>query len=282
MHTVCGACRWVIANPVCLAFSLVGMDVFDALARARARGQRVVLVTVLGVEGDAPSHPGAKLVVGDDGVLAGTLGCSEFDGAGVDLASEAMQAGAPVRRQLEFGTHGNKRTLELFAEVHTPEPAVIVLGANPVARAVADFARAIGRRVVLVAPGGDTGVCAGVEVKADDPPRYLLAAPPGPRDAVLISDHDAPYVEEVLRVALASDAFFVGMLGSRRHAPEVVRRLRERETPVAHIAHLRSPCGLDIGSRTPEEIALSIVAEIVATERGRTGGSMSMDWSAQR
>ncbi|MGH8895760.1 MAG: XdhC family protein [Egibacteraceae bacterium] len=257
------------------------MDVFDALARARGRGERVVLVTVLEVGGDAPSHPGAKLVVGDDGVVAGTLGCSEFDGAGVDLAGEALRAGAPVRRLFEFGTHGHERTLELFAEVHTPEPAVIVLGANPVARAVADFARAIGRRVVVVAPGGDTGVCAGVEVRADDPPRYLLAAPPGPHDAVLVSDHDAPYVEEALRVALASDAFFVGMLGSRRHAPEVVRRLRERQTPEAHIARLHSPCGLDIGSRTPEEIALAIVAEVVATERGRAGGSMRMHWSAQ-
>lgn len=258
------------------------MDVFDALARARARGQRVVLVTVLEVTDGAPSHPGAKLVVGDDGVLAGTLGCSEFDSAGVDLAGEAMQAEVPVRRRLQFGARGRERTLELFAEVHAPEPAVIVLGANPVARAVADFARAIGRRVVLVSPGGDTGVCAGVEVKADDPARYLLAAPPGPHDAVLISDHDAPYVEEVLRVALASDAFFVGMLGSRRHAPDVVRRLREREMPATHIARLHSPCGLDIGSRTPEEIALSIVAEIVATERGRAGGSMSMDWRARQ
>jgi len=255
------------------------MDVFDALARARARGERVVLVTVLDVAGDAPSHPGAKLVVGDDGVLAGTLGCSEFDGAGIDLAGEALQAETPLRRRLEFGTHGYERTLELFAEVHTPEPAVIVLGANPVARAVAGLARTIGRRVVLVAPGGDTSVRAGVEVRADDPPRYLLAAPPGPHDAVVISDHDAPYVEEVLRIGLASEAFFVGMLGSRRHAPEVVRRLRERGTPEDHIARLHSPCGLDIGSRTPEEIALAIIAEIVATERGRTGGPMRLDWS---
>ncbi|MBA2575873.1 MAG: XdhC family protein [Euzebyaceae bacterium] len=256
------------------------MDVYDALARARGRGQQVVLVTVLAVEGDAPSHAGAKLVVGVDGVLAGTLGCSEFDTAGVDLADEALSASAPLRRRLEFPGHGRQRSLELFAEVHVPEPAVIVLGANPVGRAVADLARAVGRRVVLVAPGGETAVAPGVEVKADDPPRYLLAAPPGPHDAVVLSDHDAPYVDEVLRVALASEAFFVGMLGSRRHAPEVVRRLRDAGTPAAHLARLHSPCGLDIGSRTPQEIGLSIVAEIVATERGRQGGSMRMGASA--
>ncbi|MGH3665849.1 MAG: XdhC family protein, partial [Egibacteraceae bacterium] len=196
------------------------MNVFDALARARGAGDRVVLVTVLAVEGDAPSHPGAKLVVGSDGVVAGTLGCSEFDTAGVELAGDAMGGTAPVRRRLDFPRHGQTQALELFAEVHDPEPAVLVLGANPVGRAVADLAYTLGRRAVLVSPGGDTAVRGGVEVRADDPARYLLAAPPGTSDAVVVSDHDAPWVDEVLRVALASDAFFVGMLGSRRHAPE--------------------------------------------------------------
>jgi xanthine dehydrogenase accessory factor len=255
------------------------MEVYDALARARGAGRRVALVTVLAVEGDAPSHAGAKLVVGDGQVLAGTLGCSEFDSAGVALADEALAGAVTVRRREVFGGHGDPRALELFAEVHDPEPAVLVLGSNPVARAVADLAHRVGRRAVLVAPGGDAAVRAGVEVRADDPARALLAAPPGPADAVVISDHDAPWVDDVLRIALASDAGFVGMLGSRRHAPEAVARLRAAGAPAAHVARLHSPCGLDIGARTPEEIALSIVAEIVADERGRPGGSMQLNWA---
>jgi xanthine dehydrogenase accessory factor len=259
------------------------VDVFDALARARGRGQAVVLVTVLEVAGDAPSHAGAKLVVAADGaVLAGTLGCSEFDTAGIALAAEALAGGEPVRRRVADEAHGHERAIELFAEVHRPEPAVLVLGATPVGRAVVDLARGLGRRAVLVSPGGDTAVRAGVEVRADDPARYLLAAPPGPGDALVISDHDAPWVDEVLRIALAGDAAFVGMLGSRRHAPEAIRRLRAAGTPEAHIARLRAPVGLDIGSRTPEEIALSIVAQIVAVERDRPGGSLSLDWSQVR
>lgn len=255
------------------------MDVFDALSRARARGEQAVLVTVLSVEGDAPSHPGAKLVVGPEGIVAGTLGCSEFDTAGVELAGEALTDEGPLRRRLEFPGHGRERAIELFAELHRPEPAVLVIGANPVGRAVAELARIVGRRAVLVAPSGDTSVRAGVEVRADDPGRFLLAAPPGSADALVVSDHDAPWVDEVLRVALASDAFFVGMLGSRRHAPGVVRRLRDAGVPEPHLQRLRSPCGLDIGSRTPAEIGLSILAEIVAVERGRAGGRMGLDWS---
>ena len=256
------------------------MDVYDALARARARGERVVLVTVLQVEGEAPSFPGAKLVVGEQGILAGTLGCSEYDTAGTTLAAEALEAGAPVRRTVADETGPQPRSIELFGEVHEPEPAVLVLGSNPVGRAIADLARMVGRRAVLVARGGDTAVAAGVEVKADDPERYLLAAPPGSHDAVVVSDHDAPWVDAALRVALASDAFFVGMLGSKRHAPGAVRRLRDAGVPEAHLARLRSPCGLDIGSRTAEEIALSIVAEILAVDRGRSGGSLGVAWAS--
>ena len=257
------------------------MEVYDALARARARGQRVVLVTVLDVGGEAPSFPGAKLVVGDDGVLAGTLGCSEYDTAGVALADEALELGRPVRKTVTDDASEAPRSIELFAEVHEPEPAVLVLGSNPVARALTEVARMVGRRAVLVSRGGDTSVAAGVEVKADDPERYLLAAPPGRSDAVVISDHDAPWVDSALRIALASDAFFVGMLGSRRHAPGAVRRLRDAGVPEAHLARLRSPCGLDIGSRSAEEIALSIVAEVLAVERGRDGGSLGMAWAQQ-
>jgi xanthine dehydrogenase accessory factor len=98
-------------------------------------------------------------------------------------------------------------------------------------------------------------------------------------DAIVVSDHDAPWVDDVLRVALASPVGFVGMLGSRRHAPDAVQRLRDSGVDSGQLARLHSPCGLDIGGRTPGEIALSIVAEVVANERGRSGGPMTLDWS---
>jgi xanthine dehydrogenase accessory factor len=258
------------------------MHLYDVLARARARGETAVLVTVLDLVGDVPSRVGAKLVVDASGVRAGTLGCSELDTAGAALAAEALRSGQPLRRRLAMAGHAGERAVEVFAEVHLPEPAVLVFGATSVGRSLAAFARLLGRRVTVVAPGGDTDVPGGVEVRADEPERYLLAAPPGPRDAVVVSDHDASWVDDVLRVCLASEAFFVGMLGSRRHAPVAVARLRDAGVPEAHLARLRSPCGLDIGSRSAEEIALSIVAEILAVERGHPGGSLGMDWRQDR
>lgn len=232
-------------------------DVLDALRQAADDGRTAVLVTVISVDGQVPSHPGAKLVVADDTVLAGTLGCSEFDTTGVDLAGELVAGGqATVRRRAVFG-HGEVRALELFAEAFPPAPAVFVVSDTPVGRAVAELARFVGRRAVLL---------------DDEPVARLRVHPPGPKDAVVVSDHDASYVDDVLRVALAGPAGFVGMLGSRRHAPEVARRLREQGVPDDQIARLRSPVGLDLGGRSPQEIALSILAEVVAVGHGRDGG----------
>ncbi len=245
-------------------------SVLDELAAATARGQRAILVTVLTVEGEAPSHPGAKLVVADGSALAGTLGCSEFDLAGLELAADVVdQDMATVRKRVVFG-HGEERALELFAEVYEPQPAVVVFGGNPVGHAVAELARFIGRRVVLLSGDGEDGdVLAG-----------LRSTNLGPRDAVVLSDHDAAYVDDALRFALAAPVGFVGMIGSRRHAPEAVRRLRESGVPADQLGRLRSPLGLDIGGRSPREMALSIVAEVVAAEHGRSGGRMGVDWTA--
>lgn len=238
------------------------MDVLQALTTAREAGRRSVLVTVVAVEGEPPSYAGAKLAVAGGQVLAGTLGCSEFDTAGIGLAAELAGSGdsATLRRRMVFG-HGREQALELFAELHDPAPAVMVFGDNPIARGIAELAGFLGRRVVLL---------------HEDAQAAFESASPGPADAVVLSDHDAPYVDGVLRTALAGPAFFVGMLGSRRHAPMVMRRLRDDGVPAEQVDRLHSPCGLDIGSRGPAEIALSIVAEILAVERGRSGGVMQM------
>lgn len=249
------------------------MDVFEALVEAGEAGRPAVLVTVIGMEspsgGHIPSRPGAKLAVVDGTVAAGTLGCAEFDTAGVELAAALPEGeAATLRRQAVF-RHGEEQVLELFAERHDPRPAVIVAGSNPVGRAVADLAGRIGRRVRHLAD----------DTPDADPLTELRDRAPGPRDAVVLSDHDAPYVAEALPLALAGEAYFVGILGSRRHASEVVAGLRESGVPPEQLARLHTPCGLDIGSRNPEEIALSVVAEIVATERGRTGGRMGLNWT---
>lgn len=236
------------------------MDVLGALARASDEGRTAVLITVIAVDGQAPSRPGAKLAVADDTVLAGTLGCSEFDAAGADLAGELVAGGqTTVRRRAVFG-HGDVRALDLFAELVPPASAVLVLGNTPIGRALVDLARFTGWHAVLLPD--------------DDPVAALRERPANLGDAVVLSDHDAPYVDEALQTVLAGPAAFVGMLGSRRLAPQVVHRLRQAGVSSTQLDRLRCPVGLNIGSRTPPEIALSIMADIVATARGRDGARL--------
>jgi xanthine dehydrogenase accessory factor len=255
------------------------VEPIEALAQARREGRRVALITVLAVEGDAPSHPGAKMLADHSGAIAGTLGCSEFDTAGLTVARQALEGRRTVRRRFDFPGHGRQRAIELFAEVSEPDPGLVIVGANPLSRALADVAVAVGRRVKLVAVARDVGERPGVQMVTGPPAQVLSDHGLSSTDAVVLTDHDADWVDEVLGIALPSDAGFVGMLGSRRHAPEAVERLRAHGVDERHIARLHSPCGLDIGSRTPGEIALSIMAEIVAAERGRSGGPMTIDWS---
>lgn len=242
------------------------MDPLQALQAATADGRGAVLVTVVAVQGEPPSYAGAKIVVAAGQLLAGTLGCSEFDTAGIELAAElgsgpdAGSGRATIRRRAVF-QHGDEQVLDLFAERHDPPPAVVVCGDNAIAARVAELAGFLGRRVVTL----HDGAAAALRERA-----------PGPADAVVLCDHDASYVDAVLTDALAGSAFFVGMLGSRRHAPMVRQRLLDGGVPADHVARLHSPCGLDIGSRGPAEIALSIVASIIAVQRDRSGGEMRL------
>ncbi|MGH3661549.1 MAG: XdhC family protein [Micromonosporaceae bacterium] len=263
------------------------MKVFEALSRALEAGHAAVLVTVVAVDGDPPTRPGARLLVVDGRAAEGTLGCAEFDTAGLAVAADlppgAQETGdrgtddhgagdhgagdhgagdqATLRRRIAAG-HGTEQTVELFAERFAPRPGVIVLGSTPVAEAIAELAGTVGRRVVRLLDEGD-------------PLRDLAEHPPGPRDAVVIADHDAPYAQQALELALRGEAYFVGMPGSKRLAPQVLDRLRAAGFTEDQVRRLRTPCGLDVGGKSPGEMALSIVAEVVADSYGRTGASLS-------
>lgn len=131
---------------------------------------------------------------------------------------------------------------------------ILVLSDNPIARAIAVIASAAGRTVL-------------VEATDDGGP----GLDPGPGDAVVLCDHDAPDAPAVLRAALASEAAYVAMMASRRRAAGLLDELVEEGVDVST---LHVPAGHDLGGKAPGEIALSVVAEIVAASHGRPGGPM--------
>jgi xanthine dehydrogenase accessory factor len=142
--------------------------------------------------------------------------------------------------------------------------AVVVAPRNAVAEAIAAIGAVAGCRVVVL---GD-----------DDPegtPRERLALqPPGPRDAVVVADHDAPQAYDLLRDALRSEAGYVAMLASRHRTADVRAMLADEGFDAGAMERLHLPAGLNLGGRTPGEMALSVVAEVVAWSHGRNGHPM--------
>jgi xanthine dehydrogenase accessory factor len=151
---------------------------------------------------------------------------------------------------------------------------ILVLSDNPIARAVEAIGTAVGREVVV--QGSDDGG-PGLEARARDPVPPPHLEPPDerghgvPGDAVELCDHDAPDAPGVLRAALASDAAYVAMMASRRRAAGLVAELRGEGVDVSR---LHVPAGHDLGGKGPGEIALSVLAEIVAESYDRPGGPM--------
>jgi xanthine dehydrogenase accessory factor len=243
-----------------------GRSVEEELARRLSIGEEVVLATVIKLDGEPPSKPGAKLLLSRTAMLAGTLGCSEFDSAAMSDAGAIAEGGAPVLRSYkhELGS------IEVYVEPHAPAPTLVVFAATPVARSLLRWAPEVGFRPILVETrperleGADWPEVVG---SLDD-----LAALKGADVYAVHTDHDAEDLVQALEALLPHEPRFIGLVGSRRHTGHHLEALRAKGVPEEVIARIQSPVGLDLGSTTPGEIALSILAGLVAVRRGGRGG----------
>jgi xanthine dehydrogenase accessory factor len=241
-------------------------SVEEELARRLALGEEVVLATVIRLDGKPPSRPGAKLLMSRSAALAGTLGCSEFDAAALDDAARIAAEGTPQLRTYrhELGS------IEAYLEPHATVPTLVVFGATPVARAVVEWAPELGFRTVLVETRPDRlkdNVWPAVVTSLDQ-----LAPILGSDLYAVHTDHDAVDIVAALEVLLPLKPRFIGLVGSRRHTGHHLEALRAKGVNEEVIAQIQSPVGLDLGAVTPAEIAVSILAGLIAKRRGRDGG----------
>jgi xanthine dehydrogenase accessory factor len=222
-----------------------------------------------------PPGAGAKLLLLDDDRRLGTLGDPVLDTAAEPAAREAFGTGAS--RTLALGPGEGVRC---FVEVHMPPPTLLVVGAGHVAMPLVTLARTLGFRTVVVDgrprlatrerfPDADELV---VGIPSEATRRVPLLA----STAVVLVAHDYKYDLPVLRHVLATQAGYVGMLGSRRRGEAILKLLREEGIPEAQLDRLRVPIGLDLGARTAPEIALAILAEIVAARYGASGRPLAV------
>lgn len=238
----------------------------EELAGRVARGEEVVLATVINVDGEPPSHTGAKLLLSRTAALAGTLGCSEFDSAALADADRIAEEGTP---QLRTYRH-DLGSIDVYVEPYPAAPTLVVFAATPVAASLLRWAPELGFRTLLVETRPE-------RLKDVSWPAALtsldeLHAALGPEIYAVHTDHDAPDLVQALEALLPNDPRFIGLVGSRRHTGHHLEALHAKGVPEAVITRIQSPVGLDLGAVTPSEIALSILAGVVAVRRRGRGG----------
>jgi xanthine dehydrogenase accessory factor len=231
----------------------------------------VAVATVI----SGPGVLGARRIIRAD-AATGSLGAGDRLDAAVDDDARGMLAQG-VTGVRHYGEHGERRLddLSVFVQSFAPPPRMLVFGAIDFAAAVARAGKFLGYRVTVCDarpifatharfPDAD-------EVIVDWPHRYLAQTPIDSRTVICVLTHDPKFDVPVLEVALRTPAGYIGAMGSRRTHDDRLARLREAGLTEDELTRLRSPIGLDLGARTPEETAVSVAAELIQLRWGGSG-----------
>jgi xanthine dehydrogenase accessory factor len=242
------------------------MTIYEALKTALDAEQPVAVATVVAGEADI----GAKMLVRADGSTLGALGAG-LDGA--DVVREALAMLAQDQSGIRsYATAAGE--VAVFIESYPPPPTMYIVGAVHIAIPLVTFARELGFRVVVV---DARGAFATPErfAHADELimawPDEALEGKLNSNSFVVLLTHDPKLDDPALKIALPSAARYIGVLGSPKTHARRLERLRAEGIPEQQLARLHAPIGLKIGASTPEEIAVSIIAEVVAARHGLTG-----------
>jgi len=250
------------------------MDLYAEIAALAAEGRPFVLATVIESAGSTPQKPGSKMVVLGDGTLRGTVGGGAIEHQILQAALALLEAPEQTRVIETHLTHelgmccGGR--MKVFLEKHGAPVRLTVFGAGHVAKELAALASKVGFRVTVVdarPEWASTERFPGCEVLLRDPADHARAVTGGPQDYFCVTTHDHPLDQAVVEALLNKPSAYLGVIGSRRKAERFRMRLKAGGAEDAALARLRSPMGLAIGALTPEEIAVSIIAELVQVRR---------------
>ena len=250
-------------------------DVVQALLELLTSRQRGALATVVRTSGSTPQQPGARLLLREDGSSLGTVGGGAIEHLVVEALQRALAGAEPqlLVRDLahDLGMCCGGR-MEIFVEPVIPAPRLWLLGAGHVAKPTAALARSVGFEVHVVDDREELNTAErfpDCTLVLGDPAEVLSLAVLGSSDWLLIMTHDHQLDEAALVAAAAQSATYVGLVGSKRKIFRLVERVRAKRNGDFPLDRVFAPVGLDIGAVTPEEIAVSIVAELVALRHGR-------------
>lgn len=248
---------------------------FARLAALEAADTAFVMATVIDNGGSTPRVAGARMAVWGDG-FAGTIGGGAFELRVIEEARALLGGAGQVRRYdvhlvRDLGMCCGGR-MSVFLEKVEPRPPLRIYGAGHIGTELSAIADRAGFAVTVVDARAEWADPArfpeAVAVEDAEPEDHLKAHPPGAEEYVVVVTHDHPLDEALVRAMLPAPPRYLGLIGSRGKWGRFVKRYRARGFSDDQIAVVRCPVGLDLGGTTPAEIAVSIVAELVAVRRG--------------
>ena len=261
------------------------MSVYKALAKLEEENEAGALCTLIRSQGSTPRHSGSKMLVYQDGSIIGTVGGGEVENRVIEEAVQSIKDGKP--RLLEYNMSDPERgdpgvcggQMEVFVEPIQSKPTLVIIGAGHVGKAVAHLAHWLGFRVVInddrpefctpeAVPDGDEYLPAPL---AELPQRLKIT----PWTYLALTTRGVNIDVQGLPALLKTQAAYIGVIGSQRRWSVARKQLSEMGVSEEKLNQVRSPIGLELNAETPEEIAVSIMAEIIMLRQGGNGLAMS-------
>jgi xanthine dehydrogenase accessory factor len=265
------------------------MDLYEEIVKLRQEGRRGAVATIVNVRGSIPSFKTAKMLVRDDGSILGTIGGGCVEAEVWQAAREVMESEKP--RTLTFNLNQDPKydtglvcggTLDIFVEPILPPASLYIFGAGHVSINLYKVAKSAGFDVTVVddreAYASRERFPEANEVIAEDFDRVMARLVPNESSYIVIVTRGHRDDLRILRWAVQTPARYIGMIGSKRKTITIFRELTKAGIAPALFERVHAPVGLDIGAVTPEEIAVAIVAELIAVRRRVERDLPHMSW----
>jgi xanthine dehydrogenase accessory factor len=253
-------------------------DIYEAIAGLRRRGEKAVLATIVGTRGSAPRKEGAKMLVKADGQIVGTVGGGSLEHQVYKEALQRMEGNASKLAHFELTNEDASRegmvcggTVDVFIEPITSLPVLFIFGGGHISLSLARIGKMVDFRVVVI---DDRPEFANAErfpeadeTIADDMASAMRCLDINGSSYIVIVTRGHQNDTQVLEWAVTTPAAYVGMIGSKRKIHAVFSHLKTKGVTEEQLGRVHSPIGLSIGAETPEEIAVSIMAEMIQVRR---------------
>ena len=267
----------------------MNQEVFAAVSDALERGEPAALVTIVLARGSTPQRVGAKMLVFADGRIVGTIGGGCYENDAFWKAREAIANRTPQLVHYELSDDFAQETglicggqMDVYIEPIEPSPELYIVGAGHVGYHLARLAHEVGFRVHVVDDrekfANRDRFPTAVDVTAADIPTWLSATALPPQAYAVIVTRGHTNDLEALRALAPRELRYLGLIGSRAKIARIYEALAADAIPADHLTRVHAPIGLDIGAVTPQEIAVSILAELIAVKHGKEHPT-SMRWT---